>query len=155
MALEKFLVADCLLKILYFLKLGSLRSDEFHRPPSSPVINLVGITDGSSPNLHRWRWLGRWISKSFGIHLPSSLPNHMSFPLCRKRCKIKYASSNFCLHLYHMEQYFSLRKKVCKEKVSGKVKEVKLKNILLQLICWEDGKKFHSPGWGKILYFCN
>ena len=37
------------------LKLGSHRGDELRRPPSSPVINLVGTIEGSSPNLHRRR----------------------------------------------------------------------------------------------------
>ena len=37
------------------LKLHSHRGDELHRPPSSPVINLVGTIAGSSPNLYRRR----------------------------------------------------------------------------------------------------
>ena len=37
------------------IKFGSHCGDELHRPPSSPVINLVGNIEGSSPNLHRRR----------------------------------------------------------------------------------------------------
>ena len=51
------------------------------------MMSLVGTIEGSSPNLHERRWLGRWISKSFDIHRPSSWRNHMSFLLRRKRRK--------------------------------------------------------------------
>ena len=71
----------------YSFKLGSHSGDEHHLPPSSPVINLVGTIEGLLLNLHLRRWLGRWISKSFDIHRPSSSPNHMNFLSCRKRCK--------------------------------------------------------------------
>ena len=69
------------------LKLGSYRGDKLHRPPSSPETNVVGNTNGSSSNLHRRRWVLRWISKSFDIHCPSSSLNHASFLLCWKRCE--------------------------------------------------------------------
>ena len=45
-----------------FHKLGSHRDDEFHRPASSPVINLVETIEGSSPNLHRGTSLSHGIT---------------------------------------------------------------------------------------------
>ena len=80
-----------------FLKLGSHRGDKLHHPPSSRVINLVGIIEGSSPNFHRRRWLGWWISKSF------DRPTTLTFFYIGKDVRIKYASNNFCLHLYYIE----------------------------------------------------
>ena len=58
--------------------------------------------------------------KSFNIHCQTT----WGFFYVKKDVRIKYTSSNFCLHLHHRE-YVSLGKKVCKKKVSGKVKEVK------------------------------
>ena len=68
-------------------KLGFHRGKELHRSPSLPVINLVGAIEGLSPNLHHRRRLGRWKSKSFAIHRPSSSSNHVSFLLCWERSK--------------------------------------------------------------------
>ena len=68
----------------------------------------------------QFKRLGWWISKSFNIHCQTT----WGFFYVKKDVRIKYTSSNFCLHLHHRE-YVSLGKKVCKKKVSGKVKEVK------------------------------
>ena len=60
-------------------KLGSHRGDKLHCPSSSPEINVVGTIKVSSFNLHRQRWVERWISKSSDFRRSSSSPNHVSF----------------------------------------------------------------------------
>ena len=53
---------------LNIVKFGFHQSDEFYR--LAPSMNLMGTR--------------------FNIHLQSSSPNHMSLPLCRKRCKTSF-----------------------------------------------------------------
>ena len=57
---------------------------------SSPVVNLVGTIAGLSPNL---------MSFIAQVHRPTK----WAFFCVGKHVRIKYASSNFCLHIYHME----------------------------------------------------
>ena len=83
------------------LKLGSHRGDKLFRPSSSLDINVMGSIKGSSSNHHRRRWVG-------------------------KDVKIKYASSNFNLYLYHMKSHFPfLQGKKC-----AKAKYLKSENSL-------------------------
>ena len=74
-------------RYMALVKLGFHRDDGMHCPTSSPAISLVKTIKGLSSNLNYLRWLGQYISVSFHIYFPSSSPSHMSFLLCRKRCK--------------------------------------------------------------------
>ena len=88
------------------IKLGSHRSDVFHRPTSSPIKNLVGTTKGSLSNLHRRRWVGWWKSKSFDNYHFSSSPNPISFIACVKSDRIRsYSGPYFLAFGLNMEKY--------------------------------------------------
>ena len=70
------------------IKLASHHGDNVLCPSSSPEVNMMRTIKGSSSNLYRWRWVGRWILKSFNIHRPGSSPNQWAFFSVRKDLNI-------------------------------------------------------------------
>ena len=113
-----------------------------HRPSSSTVINFAGTIKCWSPKLHRRRWLGRWISKSFDVHRPSSSPNHVSFLLCRKRCKDQVSFKYFLFTFLSHEITFLVRKEVWKRKVSEKWKKLDLRAFYCNWYVEKTAKNF-------------
>ena len=77
-----------------WLKLGSHRGDNPHRPTSWSEINVVGTINGSSSNLYRWQWISK-----FWYSLPRFIAQPHALFYARKDEKIRYASSNFSLYL--------------------------------------------------------